>query len=715
MHLGPDFLAGLAVVLGVAAVTTVVFQRLRQPVVLGYVLAGLIVGPHVPVPLVADPQVVTTLSELGVVLLMFSLGLGFSLKKLWVLAPTAGATAVVETTLILWLGFTLARLLGWTPVESLFAGAAVAISSTTIVAKAFDEQGVRGPLRDRVVGILIAEDVAAVLLIAALTAISSGAGLSPVALAATVGRLAAFLVGLLAVGLLTVPRLMRAVVRLERPETTLVAAVGLCFAISLLARWVGYSVALGAFVAGVLVAESGEQRRIGALVKPLRDVFAAIFFISVGMQIDPARVGTHLGAVAAFAAVVVLGKVLGVSIGSFLTGAGVPAAVQSGMSLAQIGEFSFIIAGLGRTLGATGEALYPVAVAVSALTTLATPWLLRASAPVARAVDRALPQPLQTFAALYGSWLEELGTARHRQTLGAMVRRLARALALDSAFVAGIVIGTALATPRVAPFVERSLGLGPALARGLVLAGATVLLAPFGFGVVRVSQRLGATLAQFALPAVRRGKLDLAAAPRRALVLTLQIGVLLLVGLPLLAVTQPFLKGAGGALALVAPLVVLGIAFWRSAASLEGHVRAGAQIVAEALVKRARAGSGGPAPGVAGPDAGEADADEHALDRVRRLLPGLGEPVVVRLDPGSGCVGRTLAQIDLRGATGATVLAIARSQAGVVAPGADELLRAGDVLALAGSHEAVEAAQRLLASRPSPRPESAPDRPATGD
>ncbi|HET6923609.1 MAG TPA: cation:proton antiporter [Anaeromyxobacteraceae bacterium] len=714
MHGGLDVLAGLATVLGVAAVTTVLFQRLRQPVVLGYLLAGLIVGPHVPVPLVADPRVVSTLSELGVVLLMFALGLEFSLKKLAGLAPTAGATAVVETALVLWLGFTVARLLGWTPAASLFAGAVVAISSTTIVAKAFDEQGVRGPLRDRVVGILIAEDVAAVLLIAALTAVASGAGLDPGALAATVGRLAAFLVGLLAVGLLVVPRLVRAVVRLDRPETTLVAAVGLCFGVALLARAVGYSVALGAFVAGVLVAESGEQRRIGALVEPVRDVFAAIFFVSVGMQIDPAQVSAHAGTAAAFATVVVLGKVLGVSIGSFLTGSGVPVAVQSGMSLAQIGEFSFIIAGLGRALGAAGEALYPVAVAVSAATTLATPWLLRASAPVARFVDRALPQPLQTFAALYGSWLEELRSAPHRQTRGAMARRLGRALALDSAVVAGIVIGTALAMPRVVPFVERWLGLGPALARGLVLAAAATLLAPFGFGVVRVSQRLGAVLAQFALPAVRRGKADLAAAPRRALVLTLQIGVLLLVGLPILTVTQPFLKGAGGALALAALLLVLGIAFWRSAASLEGHVRAGAQVVAEALGKRARAGPAGAPPGMA-EHGGEADADEHALDQVRRLLPGLGEPVVVRLDPGSGAVGRTLAQIDLRGATGATVLAIARTEAGVVAPGAGERLHPGDVLALAGSHEAVEAARSLLASGPAPRPAAGADGPGAWD
>ncbi|HEU4383617.1 MAG TPA: cation:proton antiporter [Anaeromyxobacteraceae bacterium] len=709
MHGGLDVLAGLAVVLGVAAVTTVVFQRLRQPVVLGYLLAGLIVGPHVPIPLVADPAVVSTLSELGVVLLMFSLGIEFSLRKLVSLGPTAGVTAVIEMSLVLWLGFTVARLLGWSSLPSLFAGAVVAITSTTLVVKALDEQRVRGPLRDWVVGMLVAEDVITVALLTILTALATGSNLSPGAMAAMSAKLAAFLAALLGIGLLLVPRLMRAVVRLERPETTLVAAVGLCFGVALLARAVGYSVALGAFVAGVLVAESGERERIGALVRPVRDVFGAIFFVSVGMQIDPALVARHAATALAFAAVVLGGKVLGVSAGSFLTGSGVPTAVRAGMSMVPVGEFSFVVAGLAASLGGAGDLLSPVAVAVSALTGFAAPWLLRASEPAARFVDRALPQPIQTFAALYGSWLEELRTARHPHTLGAMVRRLGLALALDATFVAGIVIGAALAVPRVAPLVERWLGLGAGPARGLVLLAAAALLAPFAFGVVRVAQRLGATLAQFALPAVRRDKVDLAAAPRRALVLALQIGVLALVGLPILVVTQPFLGGAGGALALGAVFLVLGVAFWRSAANLEGHVRAGAQVVAELLVKRARASSAGAMPGGAGPGQ-ESEADEHALDQVRRLLPGLGEPVVVRLQPGNGSVGRTLAELDLRGATGATVLAIARADGGVVAPGAGERLRPGDVLALAGSHEAVEAARSLLASGPG----SATEGPVTG-
>src|SRR2546425_255883 len=435
------FLKALTIVLGVAAVTTVVFQRLRQPVVLGYIIAGLIVGPHVPIPLVADSAVVQTLSELGVILLMFSLGLEFSIRKLAQVGPTAGLTAVLQSSIMVWLGFMVGRLFGWTTLESLFAGAIIAISSTTIIAKAFDEQGITGRLRELVVGILIVEDLIAILLMAILTAIGSGSGLAAGPLAATVARLAAFLVGLVAVGLMLVPRAMRSVGRLNRRETTLVASIRICFTIALLAHAFGYAVALGAFIGGSLVGESGEETQVQRLVEPVRDVFAAVFFVSVGMLIDPALIARHWLAVVVLTGAVVLGKVVGVSMGAFLTGSGMRTSVQAGLSLAQIGEFSFIIAGLGLALHATGEFLYPVAVAVSALTTLLTPWMIRESEPIAAWVDRKLPTPLQTFAALYGSWVEELRSRRPADTAMAGLRRLLCLLLLDAALLAGIIVG----------------------------------------------------------------------------------------------------------------------------------------------------------------------------------------------------------------------------------------------------------------------------------
>ncbi|MCK6549228.1 cation:proton antiporter [Myxococcota bacterium] len=689
-----SFLVALTIVLGVAGLTTVLFQRLKQPVVLGYVLAGIIVGPNVPIPIFADRQIIQTLSELGVILLMFSLGLEFSLGKLVKLGPAAGLTAVLQSSLMIWLGFVVGRAFGWTTVESLFTGAIIAISSTTIIAKVFDEQKIRGPLRELVVGILIVEDLIAIVLMATLTAVATGSGLSAANMAITTGKLALFLVALVAIGLLVVPRGVRAIKRLDRPETLLVASIGFCFAISLLAHELGYSVALGAFIAGSLIAESGEHHEIEHLVQPVRDIFAAIFFVSVGMLIDPALVAEHWAAIVVLTLVVVVGKVVGVSVGAFLTGSSVRTSVQSGMSLAQIGEFSFIIAGLGLTLGATGEFMYPVAVAVSVITTLTTPWLIRGSGPVASLVDRKMPRSMQTFVALYASWVERLKSEPREVTRGAKIRRLLRLLVIDAALLAGITIGAAVGLEPLTALVHDELGPATPTARIAVITLAVVLSLPLCAGIVRVARELGSAIAEIALPNAAAGKVDLAATPRRALLVTLQLAIVLLTGLPLLAVTQPFLGGVAAPVVLGALLAILGVAFWRGAADLQGHVRAGAETIIEALMTEARTGGATSTP--------TEPSAEHDLSALHEILPGLGAPTPVTLDATSPAVGRSLAELNLRGVTGATVLAIVRGDRGVIVPTAREVLTAGDTLALAGSHDAITAARALLTSAAQP-------------
>jgi CPA2 family monovalent cation:H+ antiporter-2 len=688
---GHDFLVALTVVLGVAAVTTVLFQRLKQPVVLGYILAGFIVGPKFPLPLLDDRQIVQTLSELGVILLMFSLGLEFSLGKLLKLGPKAGIAALLQSSLMVWLGFVVGHLFGWTTIESLFIGAIIAISSTTIIAKAFEEQGIKGPLRELVVGILIVEDLIAILLMATLTAIVSGAGLSAEEMAKTGGKLAFFLVALVSVGLALVPRTVRAVNRLGRPETTLVASVGFCFGVSLLAQKLGYSVALGAFIAGSLIAESGEEKPVEHLVQPVRDMFAAIFFVSVGVLIDPALIAEHWLAVAVLTVIVVVGKVLGVSLGAFLTGSSVRTSVRAGMSLAQIGEFSFIIAGLGLTLNATGHFLYPIAVAVSAITTLTTPWLIKASGPVANFIDRAMPRPLQTFVALYGSWVEQLSSSPREATLRSEVRRLVRLLLIDLALLTLVAFGASFGMERLSGLFERKFELSATVARIAIVVAAVALALPLSVGVVRVAHRLGVTIAQAAMPAAAEGTVDLAAAPRHALIVTLQLAVLLLAGLPLLAVTQPIFGGVYGAIFFLLSLAALGVAFWRGATNLHGHVRAGAETIVEAIAAQSRKGT----PSMMPPD---------PLSQVHKVLPGIGEPTLFRLTKKSAAVGQTLAQLNLRGITGATVLVITRGGKGLLIPTAEEVLKAGDILALAGSHAAIDEAKALLAETNVSRP-----------
>jgi len=697
---GQTFLKALATVLSVAAVITVLFQRLRLPVVLGYVLAGILVSPYIPIPLVADRAVITTLSELGVILLMFSLGLEFSLRKLVRVGPTAGIVMAIEVSFMLWLGYFVGRLFGWRPLEAVFTGAIVSISSTMIIAKTFSEQRPDRAHVELVFGVLVFEDLMAILLLAALTALSAG-GLSAAALASTAGRLGAFLLLLIVVGLLVIPRLVRAVARFGSAETLLVMCVGLCFAVALLAHALGYSVALGAFLCGSLVAESGEGKRIEAQIQPLRDLFGAVFFVSVGMSIDPRILVHYWREGAVLTAVVIGGKITAVTLAAFLTGHSLRASLQAAMTLAQIGEFSFILAGLGASQGATREFLYPTAVGVSVITALLTPWLMRASLPVAAFVDRRLPRPLQNFVALYAAWLERLRTQHISRR--SQVRRLAALVLLDDLCLAGLYIGAALSQSRLQPLVERWGGLTPLLSRVAIAVFALLLSVPFWIGMIRTAGRLALELSVRVFPLPPESQADLGAAPRRVLRTSLHILVLLVAGTPLLAVTQPFLPSLPGALEAIlwTGLVgLLGVAFLRSTTNLLGHVQAGAQAVVEVLAAQSQAQDEHSAPGTKASE--QPSAVPFPLPE--SLLSGLGSWATHRVEPGDHGVQKSLAQLNLRGLSGATVLAIHRDTGSVTAPGASDTLRAGDVLILAGSAQAIDAAHRLLRGDASPGP-----------
>jgi monovalent cation:H+ antiporter-2, CPA2 family len=351
--------------------------------------------------------------------------------------------------------------------------------------------------------------------------------------------------------------------------------------------------------------------------------------------------------------------------------------------MGQIGEFSFIIAAVGIKLHVVRPFLYPIAVAVSVLTALTTPWLIRASSRLAAVVDRRLPHRLQTYASLYGAWVNGLRATPEHRTAWARIRRLVFLLVGDVALLAAIVIAASLARPRLLRLATEVAHFDPRVARLLLVGATVVLIVPFILGAIRIARALGVTLAAEALPGPAGGEreLDLAAAPRRALLVTLQIAILLVAGVPVVALTQPFMPGIPAMAILLAGVALLVIPLWRSATNLEGHVRAGAQVILEALAAQ----SASPAT-VAAPAA---------------LLPGLGNATTVPLGPGSPAVGRTLKRIDLRGLTGATVIAIDRDGADVIYPTGDEELRAGDALIVTGTAEAVQAAQALLASAPS--------------
>lgn len=679
------FLQNLAVVLCVAAVATVVFQRLHQPVVFGYLLAGMIIGPHIAIPLVADPATVQALSELGVILLMFSLGLEFTFRKLVKVSHQAGPVAVFQSTVMMSVGYMVGQLLGFTTMESIFTGAMIAISSTTIIVKAFQEQKVKGRVAELVFGILIIEDVIAIFLLAILTTITRSGTISPGDLGVTAIRLAMFLVGLIGVGLLVVPRTIRLVHRLGQPETTLIASIGICFAAALLALSFGYSVALGAFIAGSLVAESGHESEIEKLVTPVRDVFAAIFFVSVGMIFDPQAVVDHWGAVLALTLTVILGNTLIVTTGAFLVGLGRRTSIKAGMSLAQIGEFSFIIAGVGVASGTIGSFIYPVGIAVAAITTLTTPLMIRLSNRAAASIDHWLPGPLQTVAALYASWIERLRNAPRVPTGRSATNRVIRVILLDVVLLIAVVIGANLEIPRVTAVVGQFTGLSEGRVRLLIALLGGLIIVPLMFGIVTSARALGRILASRAFPMVPPGKMDPADAPRRAMVIVVQIAIVIAVGIPVVAITQPFLPANEGAAVFGVLTLILFLALWRNAANLQGHARAGAQIIASALAHQ-----------MASTDE-QSEPDAKWLKLANTIVPGLGEPVAIRVEPKSLAAGRSLASLNLRGATGATVLAIRRGEEQIPNPLGREVIYAGDLLAVAGTRDALAVARGVLA------------------
>jgi CPA2 family monovalent cation:H+ antiporter-2 len=681
MHSSIAFLTDLAIVLGVAALTGVLSQRLRLPPVFGYLVAGVLIGPTDVFPLVADVGTVQTLSELGVILLMFSLGLGFTIHKIAKLASTAGLIAAVEIGLCLSLGYLAGQALGWTRFESLFAGAIVAISSTMIIAKVFEDQHITGPLADIVYGVLVMEDLVAILFLAVLSAVIGGTGTAAETIAGTLPRLGLFLAVVTFVGLFAVPRAFRWIVRQRRDETTLVASVGLCFSAALLAHLAGFSVALGAFLAGSFVAEGGVSKQVEPLVRPLRDMFAAIFFVAVGMSIEPGAIVDYWPAVLALTAAVLLGKTLGVTSGAFLAGLGTRTSIRAGLSMGQIGEFSFIIAGLGVASGATGSFLAPVAVFVSVLTALLTPVFVARSTAVANQVDRRLPHALQTYATLYGSWVEAARSRPASSTLAGRIRHLAGMIALDAVLLTTILIGASLTlasgTGRLAEF----LGLSTAATQAGAIVFALAALFPLLYGIVRSARSLATAISTHAVPTAAPGRADLGAAPRQALLLSVQIGVVLIVGIPMVAVTLPVLPTFGGPVLLGTLLLLLGVAFWRSARDLQGHVRAGASMIVEALAVT-REHPAAPVTGI--------------MADVRQLLPGIGELTQAEIGAGDAAAGRTLAQLNLRGLTGASVVALCRGDERLVLPEGHEQLQVGDVLALTGSQRAITAAAAVL-------------------
>lgn len=410
----PHLITDLSFILVIAALSTLLFKKLGQPLVLGYLIAGFLVSPHVPfIPTVTDNESIKVWSEIGVIFLLFSLGLEFSFKKLFKVGGSASFTAVFEVIFMLGLGYMVGRLFGWNQIDSLFFGGILSVSSTTIIVRAFDELGMKGQkFVGLVFGVLVVEDIVAILLLVILTAIAGAEAVSGFELAGSALRLLFYIALWFVVGIFLIPIFLRKIRSLLEDETTLLVAIGLCFLMVIIAANVGFSPALGAFVMGSLLAETPEGHRMEHVLQPVKNLFAAIFFVSVGMMIDPKVLIERWDLVLIVTLITIGGKFVSTALGALFSGQSRKTSIQAGMSLAQIGEFSFIIATLGVTLKVTSDFLYPLAIAVSAVTTFTTPYLIKMAEPFYNWLEPKIPATFKVHHDRYKASFNEQGKTR---------------------------------------------------------------------------------------------------------------------------------------------------------------------------------------------------------------------------------------------------------------------------------------------------------------
>ncbi|MET0461837.1 MAG: cation:proton antiporter [Chitinophagaceae bacterium] len=392
IHL-PHLISDLGLILGAAAVITIIFKWLKQPLVLGYLIAGFLVGPHFSIfPTVVETENIKVWAEIGVIFLLFSLGLEFSFKKLLKVGTPASVTALVEVMFMLMIGYVAGSLMGWSRMDSIFLGGVLSISSTTIIIRAFEELGVKGhKFASLVFGILIVEDLVAIVLLVLLSTLAVSAQFAGWDMLMSVAKLVFFLVLWFVSGIFFLPTFLRKTKKFMNDEMLLITSLSLCILMVWLATIVGFSPALGAFIMGSILAETVYAEKIEHLVKSVKDLFGAVFFISVGMLFDPQMLAKYALPVVLITVVTIIGKALSTTAGALISGQPLKSSVQAGMSLSQIGEFSFIIATLGLTLKVTSDFLYPIAVAVSAITTFTTPYMIKVSEPLYEWLQKRLP------------------------------------------------------------------------------------------------------------------------------------------------------------------------------------------------------------------------------------------------------------------------------------------------------------------------------------
>ncbi|MDR0711784.1 MAG: cation:proton antiporter [Prevotellaceae bacterium] len=544
----PALVADLALILITAGVVTILFKWLKQPVVLGYIVAGFMVGPHMHLlPSVADSDNIATWSEIGIIFLLFALGLEFRFKKLLEVGGSALIAAIVNMGAMIGVGYVAGYLMGWTNMESIFLGGMISMASTTIIIKAFNDLGKqRQRFANIVFGILIIEDIAAILMMVIFSTIAVSQTFEGAQLVVSLLRLIFFIVVWFVVGIFVIPPVLKKLTRYLSDETLLIVSCGLCLGMALLAQLVGSSAALGAFIMGSILAETVQARRIERLVQPLKNLFGAVFFVSVGMMIAPELIVANIAPILILTAVVLLGRIIFATLGVVASGESLKVSMQAGFSLAQIGEFSFIIATLGIHLGVISDFIYPIVVAVSVITTFTTPYGIECSESIYRKIAKKIPKKWDKLLIGYAHGKQKTDDNPSNDWLTLLKSLFVPSLIYFTLAVAVVVVARVALIPFITELLPSMLGKVAAAAISILL------MSPFLYGITS-NRRILTNSVFFKL--LKENHFN------KGVLILLNLSRTFLCILLILSVLLPLFPKATGALILISILIAIFISF----------------------------------------------------------------------------------------------------------------------------------------------------------
>lgn len=644
-----SLITDLAFILLLGAVVTVLFKWIKQPVVLGYIVAGFLASPHFEyLPSVTSEENIDFWAEIGIVVLLFSLGLEFSFKKLLNSGGSAVVTALVVVTGMMGAGFAIGHILHFNTINSLFLGGMLSMSSTTIIIKAFNDLGLRQKkFASLVLAVLIVEDLFAVVMMVLLSSIAINSSVEGAELLYSIAKLVFFLLIWFAVGVYVLPSLLNSIRGFLNPETLLVVSMGLCLGMAVFSVYCGFSMALGAFVMGSILAGTSYAERIEHVVTPVKDLFGAVFFISVGMMVRPDIIAEYWLPILILSAVVIVGMIVFGTAGMLITGQTLKVAIESGFSLTQIGEFAFIIASLGMSLGVLEPTLYPIVVAVSVITTFGTPFFIRASVPFYDFVERHLPERLHFLIDRYHKDVEK------NEAAGASWKPVLKRYLWRTALYSVVLLGIAILGYRyLMPYLSGLMGQGAKLLTVVVtLAAMSPFLMALMMPLSASPDESGEEEARAAINALPRTVLTIF---RFLIALFFVIGV----------ISEAFSKRMG---VLVAAVLVVLLVFFFST-----RLRRRMRRIESRFID---------------------NLNERELRRSGKKNAVVGDLHLAYMTIGTACdfAGERLVNSNIRHRYGVNIVSIQRGQTVIQIPGSQERLFPGDTVGVIGTEEQIAA------------------------